>query len=85
MYFKEWNGIIGQTDDKESEEDEEKNKDSTQESNVTQSEFRSVDTLTTVTIIKDFNISDTFENVSKKSRIDEEVMVKHFLTKKKKS
>ncbi|CAI2178723.1 19096_t:CDS:2 [Funneliformis geosporum] len=69
------NGIIGQTDANESEDDEEgASEDITQESNVTQSEFRSADLMTTVTIIEDFNISDILENVSKKPRIDEEVM-----------
>ncbi|CAG8515482.1 2052_t:CDS:2 [Funneliformis caledonium] len=72
------NGIIGQVDAKESDEDEPNeevtNKDITQESNVTQSEFRSADLMTTVTIIEDFNISETFGNVSKKPRIDEEIM-----------
>ena len=78
--FQERNGIIEQTDDKESEEeketnDVENNKSRDQDSNIAQKEFKSADTKTTVTIIEDFNISDILENVSKKPRIDDEVTV----------
>ncbi|RIA91967.1 nucleolar protein 12-domain-containing protein [Glomus cerebriforme] len=71
------NGIIGCESEKEEEEtnnsDNEKN--NNKEPNVIQTEFRSPDnTKTTVTIIEDFNISDTLGNVSKKPRIDEEVI-----------
>ncbi|GES78390.1 rRNA processing protein Rrp17 [Rhizophagus clarus] len=71
--------IIGQTDDKEGEKEEEDNvnndnddEQNNQESNIIQTEFRSdYNTKTTVTIIEDFDISNVFEPVSKKPKIEE--------------